>query len=614
MDSLSVCVPFHSRSGQVVSSINIAPSRGSDRKRIFVVSALEASAWGEETTQLIEGETYFYEVLDTGLSLQATSAVVSTSAIQSNGREFGTIEVGSNAGLLTLVLSSNGQATGYAYLEIRSSKLSYRHDYRLLLEAISRESVDLITRLGGKTDVRLNISNLSDSGSVKQRFLILKGLLDNEDLPNAFRQVLRYPHSRLLSTHSENSVHRLRRVDSSELHQFLTAQPRFTVIGGSNAARRIAPLRTVPQTLRQFEQVETLDTAENRFIKRALTDFVDVLTAVEVALRTNSVNGERFCRREVQPLRERLEEFHAAAMFHEVSDSNRVPYSSTILQRRAGYEEVFRSWMKVGLALGIDWGSLKDRVIAGQKSVPLLYEIWCFLVVWRTFCSVVGLPPVDSCSPFRDSDDGLGITLKTGHIFPDDGVDIRTGDLACRAQLSFNKTFTSSDMQIVKKRLSYLSNHDSAGSWSRSLRPDITISLWPPHQSLGAAEKAGSVRHLHFDAKYKISRVSDLFEGDDRSQTGDTLRAASSGDLMKMHAYRDAVRRSAGAYVLFPGELNDAGEDKLAYQVWLLTERTLPSIGAFSLRPSDAESVVVLERFLLDVVEEYCACLGGTSG
>ena len=56
---------------------------------------------------------------------------------------------------------------------------------------------------------------------------------------------------------------------------------------------------------------------------------------------------------------------------------------------------------------------------------------------------------------------------------------------------------------------------------------------------------------LHFDAKYRIEHlvVDDAIEGDE--EPADSDRAAD--DLLKMHAYRDAIRRSAGAYVLYPG-------------------------------------------------------------
>lgn len=64
-----------------------------------------------------------------------------------------------------------------------------------------------------------------------------------------------------------------------------------------------------------------------------------------------------------------------------------------------------------------------------------------------------------------------------------------------------------------------------------------------------------------------------------------------------MHAYRDAIRRSAGAYVLYPGSGPDSLEQEL--------HEILPGIGAFPLRPSSggrADGTAALARFIHDVL------------
>ena len=64
---------------------------------------------------------------------------------------------------------------------------------------------------------------------------------------------------------------------------------------------------------------------------------------------------------------------------------------------------------------------------------------------------------------------------------------------------------------------------------------------------------------LHFDAKYKIENFtrqfgspgSDAQAAEDEAQ--EDLGQHRRADLLKMHAYRDAIHHSAGAFVLFPG-------------------------------------------------------------
>jgi hypothetical protein len=64
-----------------------------------------------------------------------------------------------------------------------------------------------------------------------------------------------------------------------------------------------------------------------------------------------------------------------------------------------------------------------------------------------------------------------------------------------------------------------------------------------------------------------------------------------------MHAYRDAIRRSAGAYVLYPG--TEEGRFAEFHEL-------LPGLGAFALRPTqggDAEGALPLRKFIFDVVD-----------
>ena len=76
-------------------------------------------------------------------------------------------------------------------------------------------------------------------------------------------------------------------------------------------------------------------------------------------------------------------------------------------------------------------------------------------------------------------------------------------------------------------------------------------------------------------------------------------QAAEREDLLKMHAYRDAIRRSVGAYVLYPGTGSKATS--------LEFHEILPGIGAFPLRPApdgEAAGRNDLEMFLRDVTRQ----------
>jgi hypothetical protein len=141
------------------------------------------------------------------------------------------------------------------------------------------------------------------------------------------------------------------------------------------------------------------------------------------------------------------------------------------------------------------------------------------------------------------------------------------------------------------------------------MRPDYTLSLWPAEFSDKDAEQQELMVHVHFDAKYRIDNIEQLFGRDD-SELDTVAKDADlhvekqqqkrdrykRGDLLKMHAYRDAIRRTQGAYVLYPGSLEQ--------EPWRIYHEILPGLGAFPLKPGQGDEA--LTKFIHDVVAHVC--------
>lgn len=134
------------------------------------------------------------------------------------------------------------------------------------------------------------------------------------------------------------------------------------------------------------------------------------------------------------------------------------------------------------------------------------------------------------------------------------------------------------------------------------MRPDYTLSLWPDGFSPEEAEAQELITHVHFDAKYRVDRLAELFGGEvenlDAEKVAQRAGTYKRADLLKMHAYRDAIRRSAGAYVVYPGD--QKGDFRGFHEL-------LPGLGAFPLRPGQGQDgSVELVRFLKEIVAHVC--------
>ena len=112
------------------------------------------------------------------------------------------------------------------------------------------------------------------------------------------------------------------------------------------------------------------------------------------------------------------------------------------------------------------------------------------------------------------------------------------------------------------------------------MRPDYSLIISAHHDEPAAFEPIV----LHFDAKYRVNLKAELFGlddevvDDDPSLPQDDLRreGALRADLLKMHSYRDAIRRSAGAYVIYPGDddpssVSSSPNTRNCFQVWGLS-------------------------------------------
>jgi hypothetical protein len=114
------------------------------------------------------------------------------------------------------------------------------------------------------------------------------------------------------------------------------------------------------------------------------------------------------------------------------------------------------------------------------------------------------------------------------------------------------------------------------------MRPDITLSITPSDEDGVGVEPT----LVHFDAKYRVQALEELFGGMSPDveiqapQAANVSGAAKRDDLLKMHAYRDAIKRTAGAYVLYPGTPGNSKHYRQFHEI-------LPGLGAFVLRPTE---------------------------
>jgi hypothetical protein len=261
-------------------------------------------------------------------------------------------------------------------------------------------------------------------------------------------------------------------------------------------------------------------------------------------------------------------------IFREIGTLDRFPASSQVLQKRPDYRQILRMFVIVEAGLELPWApDAEDIYSPSLRDVATLYEIWCYLTLVNLVGRVCG--QMQTGHAFTPNSNGLSLQLKKGVPSAIEWRTSRRGR-SLEVRLMFNR-------QFIRGR----------ETWTNSMRPDCSIHIRP----LSAVEDDSLDIWVHFDAKYRVDK-SPLpeFSADDDDDESPSRGSARSDDVIKMHAYRDAIHRTAGAYILYPGD------ERLVERQF--TE-TLPGLGAFPLRPGADEphGVQAISDFLVEVLD-----------
>lgn len=541
--------------------------------------------------QLIESSTYEYQVADPGFHIRQLPGVISSSAFREGARDRGTIQTGLFVGTLPLIVdNSDGKPAGTTNIEVRSRKLNYETEYRSMLEDIADWCADLMSDLRGATANRFIPDPGKDWNTIQERFFVLRGIIDSRDFENALHRILAYPYTFLENKQEDTDLRKGIKWTGSVSRQFSSSNRRVP-LPNNHPLRRNVGIVSVPTHIIVGQRIETVDTPANQFVKFALEAFESFLTDMAVRLKGLSKKKDepylkardRVLIDSVENAREKISEFLSHSLFQEASTLRSIPVGNPVLQRKAGYREILLAWLKFQMASQLVWEGGDDVFFGAQKNVATLYEYWVFFKLLDSFKAVAQVDDTFLDALFEKTADGVSIKLKAGRMLgPIRGVAQGLGRQFI-VELSYNKSF------------SYSPQWSKEGSWTRRLRPDYTFEIWPSCLGKNVAESSGVLARIHFDAKYR-AHISELIgeETDEDDGSSNSARIYVREDLLKMHAYRDAIRRTEGAYIIYPG--ND--ETKF-YQF----EELLPGLGAFALRPGLNESgALVIKDFLNDII------------
>lgn len=503
-----------------------------------------------------EARTYRFEVSVPGSIVQLEPAELfdPDDQLQQSGR----LTPRESVGVVDTEVTTSDGVTWRGRFDVRSAKFADESAFGQMLADLAQLAVESLHQGFAPSAGQFGAASGPAPQLMYQQFAVLRALLVGSDLNWAIGQVLGSPNREWVTAYEPRAPGRPLQ-GSSRLSTQLSRPGRRVVTPNG-------PLRSLPAELLVQHTTETLDTVPNRFVLFVLERWRAL--SESVLANVSELPGAAMRRgvHEARRVRDQLDEALGNPLFNEVSRLSLVPGDNQVLRRREGYRQIAAASALIDGSLGLEV-NLDDPLLVSRRSIATLYEYWTFTRLARSVAAVCGATGWQG-QLFQPSRNGMSLVLNTR----------ATSRLKFRGHV---------DGQVIHADLLFNNEFSGARSWTRPMRPDASLAIRTPGQ-----EEVW----LHFDAKYKVEWQVPFDTGSATDEEdAERLGSSKRTDLLKMHAYRDAIRDSAGSYVLFPGSqpIHFGFDDSTS------NSEALPGLGAFPLRPDAIEDDCArLEQFL----------------
>jgi predicted component of viral defense system (DUF524 family) len=494
----------------------------------FEISDDDMLRYGEAKIQLKEGCSYEYQFSDEQFYFKEDSANNAIITHSKFGKHKGSINPNIYVGTHSLEIINTSKLLN---IEVRSVKSDYRSDYRFMLGNITEKCTDLIMQIDSPITQHFETDFNKNPETLYQRFSFVKSLIDSLEFEEAVQKIVSKPTTKWEQEYEVKDIRRIRRFNQNNIKQLVTKSNRME-ISSDHFMNKSYGLTSIPIKIDSTRKTESLDTSENRFIKHALEEFLFFCENCELKFEKYAT-----AKSESKILATKLYTLLNQTFFKQISRPSSLKLNSPVLQRKSGYREVLNAWLKFDLAAKLIWKGGDDVYDAGKKDIATLYEYWLFFTLLDLLKEVFDIEPKSIAKLIQYDKGQLSLNLKQGTAIALKGV-YKSPSRNLNIQFSYNRTFGG------KKK------YPDGGSYTTTLRPDYTLSIWPEEiKEVNDAEKTELITHIHFDAKYKVNNFYDLVKEVESEEELNNVKiderkgTFKNVDLLKMHAYKDAIRR-----------------------------------------------------------------------
>ena len=449
-------------------------------------------------------------------------------------------------------------------LEVRSKKIKYYEQYPQMIADLSEIASGLVYEMNAPLYQYLDF-DFSKRKTFYEDFMFLEYLFRPENLPSCYDYIIKNLYTLLVSYFEDVPTTFASNVGSSDMINIISRPEHLYKTNNPPKYWPESMSGYVPDIISQRFYQEDIDTPENRLLKY----FLESLDKIINNLLWSIDEKDEYIKDKLYRYQELVQDYLSDRWTREVGRLEYLPLNSQVLQKKEGYRDIFKYYLNFELAFRLEWQEIEDQIKGYERKLSELYEYWCYFKLIKVLDKLSG-KEISFTDIYELNENKWSIKVKRG-IKSVQKFKFKLENQDIHAELMYNRLFSK------KSRFK---------SYSLPFKPDYTLLIminFNPYL-------------IHFDAKYRSEgEVLSFYEqiGTDeltekeeneltekvekRDYDEETYKKFKYGDLYKMHTYKDAILKTEGAYVLYPGD------DCKIFKV--NKEKPIPSVGAFPLTP-----------------------------
>jgi predicted component of viral defense system (DUF524 family) len=274
----------------------------------------------------------------------------------------GIVNFGNNVGYSDFEVMYDGQKHLILRLEVFPSKISYKEDYKLMLEDISNEIYSAVIDFLQKTYEWISIGTGGES-TPALFFQIISTIY--ERYMRAAKTIISSPHHKLAVEHQVMPAYKARRTDARS-EKWLVNHPEYVQkrADGIFAVKVLAVRKQI-----------TYDTTENQFAKFILNSTVNQLQDFKKRYIESAENVDDVVVNKATAMISSIKRVISTSFLEWVLEYKATQSMSLVFEMAPGYRELYKYHLMLKRGLSINGDVFK----VSMKDTAQLYEYWCFI-------------------------------------------------------------------------------------------------------------------------------------------------------------------------------------------------------------------------------------------